>query len=411
MKRINSVWMLVILLVCTLVSCQPEQKPAVERECDFSIENPTGIKQVTYSDIKVTLKDNQHNKKIEWAPTSTTFKQKLLEGSYQVTLTATITYHSDRYGKVRTGITSEQMIMVAAGKTSFKLVPTYTEAKSSGFVIEEIFGSPSIDPATGKTYKYSEQYIKITNNSDMTLYADSLGILQSNNLTNMKRDYKKPIFDRALPIGFLSMIPGDGKTYPVEPGQSLIIANDAQDHSKVFPGAINLLKADFEIFDESSNPRFQDVDNQEVTNLISYYKSSLTVSSFHQRGCTTIALVRIPISQEEYAKDYAWEGIYTFTFKDFVKEMTDKCYQVPNKWIIDAVNLGINDQVEWLFLEKSYDNGFTGWNDSFNDKTGHGTSVRRKIDRKVGERIYLKDTNNSTNDFDRKVIPSLKMSK
>ena len=151
-------------------------------------------------------------------------------------------------------------------------------------MIEELFFSPTIDPETGKTFKYSEQYIKITNNSDVTLFADSLAIVQSEDLSNMKRDYVDSPLDKALTVSFVSMIPGDGKSHPVKPGASLIIANDAQDHSKVFKGATDLSHADFEIYDLSDNPRFQDVDNPEVPNLISYYKSSLTVSSFHQRG-------------------------------------------------------------------------------------------------------------------------------
>lgn len=408
MKHLVKVWAIISLLVLALASCKPEEEVAVERECSFSIEYPLGVSQASYTDKKVVLKSNKDGKEVVLTPKDNTFAQRLLEGSYQIIFSANFSYQSPKFGKVDTTISSEEQVVVKAGQTSFKITPQYVENISAGFVIEELFFSPSVDPKTGKQFRYVEQYIKITNNSDVTLYADSLGIIQSQNQTNMKRDYHNSILNRALPIDFLSIIPGDGKSHPVKPGGSLIIANDAQDHSKVFAGAADLSHAHFEIYDLSSNPKVQDVDNLAVPNLVSYYKSSETVSSFHQRGCTTIALAKIPISVEEFSKDFAWEGKYTFRFNEFVKEMSDKCYQVPHSWLIDVVNLGIADKVDWLFVPATLDSGFTGWKDSFNAKEGDGTAVIRKIDHEKGGRQYLKDTNNSTEDFNRHVTPSLK---
>ena len=414
MKQLHHLWALVALFSVLLVGCKPEEarKPAIESECTFTIEAPVGLKDATYSDLLVTIKDSRDGKEIALKPESATFHQKLLEGKYQVSLTAGLSYQSDRLGKVRTTVSMEESIVVKGENSTFTLIPQYTENVSSGFVIEELFISPTYNPETKKSYTYGEQYIKITNNSDVTLYADGLGIAQSALQCNMKQDYvDKNAIKEILPVGFLSIIPGDGTTYPVKPGASIVIANDARDHSKVFPGAADLSHADFEIYDLSSNPRFQDTDNLEVPNLISYYKSSLTTFSIHQRGCTTIALVRVPVDAATYEKDYAWSAKYTFSFKDFVKEMETKAYKVPHDWIVDAVFLAIKDKIDWRYIPDTLDSGFTGWQDSFEDKTGQGTAVIRKVEREANGRKYLKDTNNSTEDFEARVQPSLKAGK
>ena len=414
MKQLYHLCALVALLSLLLVGCKPEEtrKPAIESECAFTIEVPVGLKDATYSDLQVTIKGSQDGKEIALRPESATFRQRLLEGKYQVSLTAGLAYQSDRLGKVRTTVSMEESIVVKGEKSTFTLIPQYTENVSSGFVIEEIFASPTYNPKTKKSYTYGEQYIKITNNSDVTLYADGLGIAQSALKSNMKRDFvDKDAIKDILPVDFLSIVPGDGTTYPVKPGASIIVANDALDHSKVFSGAVDLSHADFEIYDRSSKPKVQDTDNPEVPNLISYYKHSETVFSFHQRGCTTIALVKVPVDVATYEKDYAWSAKYVVRHKDFTKEMETKVYKVPNDWIIDAVFLGIKDKIDWRYIPDTIDAGFTGWCDSSQDKTGLGTAVIRKVEREANGRKYPKDTNNSTEDFNARVQPSLKAGK
>lgn len=413
MKAVKYLWGVVALLAFGLVSCEPknEKEVAVERECSFVLKAPLGVNAGVYSDLKISFKSNKDGQTSELISKEPTFKKVLLEGVYEVSVEATLAYQSEKLGRVSTPISIKEQVTVTKERTTFELTPQYVENSNAGFVIEELFFSPTIDPETGKTFKYSEQYIKITNNSDVTLFADSLAIVQSEDLCNMKREYVDSPLDKALTVSFVSMIPGDGKSHPVKPGASLIIANDAKDHSKVFKGATDLSHADFEIYDLSENPRFQDVDNPEVPNLISYYKSSLTLSSFHQRGVTTIALVRMPVDRETFIKDYLWDGKYIFKFKDFVKEMSLKTYKIPHEWMVDVVFLGIEDAIEWRFIPDVLDAGYTGWCKSFNDKTGQGTAVIRKVAREANGRKYLMDTNNSTNDFNNRVQPSLKATK
>ena len=76
---------------------------------------------------------------------------------------------------------------------------------------------------------------------------------------------------------------------------------------------------------------------------------------------------------------------YNATFINVIGNSQNKsAYQVPNEWIIDAVNISNKAQYAWNVVDPSLDMGFT---------------YGRKI---------LKDTNNSTEDFEAKATPSLK---
>ena len=62
-------------------------------------------------------------------------------------------------------------------------------------------------------------------------------------------------------------IPGSGRDVPVEPGKSLIVVNNAQNHLESNPNSWNATTADFEWYDVSSNDAYQDTDNPAVPNL------------------------------------------------------------------------------------------------------------------------------------------------
>lgn len=81
-----------------------------------------------------------------------------------------------------------------------------------------------------------------------------------------------------------------------------------------------------------------------------------------------------------------------------------KAYKVPNDWVIDAVNLSVLEGGFDLSFDSSLDAGFTYCSEKKNDSTKYNKSVRRiRLD--DGR---LADTNNSTNDFTPRAVPTLK---
>ncbi|MDN8875534.1 DUF4876 domain-containing protein, partial [Staphylococcus aureus] len=66
-----------------------------------------------------------------------------------------------------------------------------------------------------------------------------------------------------LTAGAIIKIPGMGNTYPVQPGESIIIAEDAINHKEFNPLSIDLTKANFQIFKGGD-----DIDSPQVPKMI-----------------------------------------------------------------------------------------------------------------------------------------------
>ena len=79
-------------------------------------------------------------------------------------------------------------------------------------------------------------------------------------------------------------------------------------------------------------------------------------------------------------------------------------YQIPNSWIIDAVNLSIKSLFRWIIVDPSVDMGWAYCGTVDKDIKRYDKVIRRKRDASG----WLIDTNNSTHDFECEVPPSIK---
>lgn len=271
---------------------------------------------------------------------------------------------------------------------------------SSGLVISEIFFTGTLT-AEGKQYS-DDQYIKVANNSDTTMYLDGIAFLESEFLTVSKYDYTPNKMPEAFTIDAIYTFPGTGKDYPIEPGQEVTIAINAIDHTEINPLSFDLSKADFEIYDESSNPRFTDTQNPNVPDMVNWYDYSASYFSMHNRGFKTYALARPEVDKETFLRDYAYTYTYVFSYGQYTFDMDDDAYYVPNSWILDAVNLSVADVFEWLVVAPSLDAGWAHCGSVDHDQNRYNKAVvRKKVDGK------WVDTNNSTNDFESDATPSM----
>ena len=122
------------------------------------------------------------------------------------------------------------------------------------WVIKQISYSGS-DRVNGATFR--DQFIEFYNNSDKTLYADSLCFAETvglitkssgstyNLLATGQLDWAKSV---GMPANIdanndyiyaraFFMIPGTGKQYPIRPGESIVVAQTAINHKTPFTGA------------------------------------------------------------------------------------------------------------------------------------------------------------------------------
>lgn len=120
-----------------------------------------------------------------------------------------------------------------------------------------------------KFYFY-DQYVELYNSSVDTLYLDGC-IITRNSSANVV-DIEEIDFIRAVYAFQFPGIPITGRQYPIFPGQFVVIAADAIDHSVYANNGADLSSADWECF----NPLGSDYDVPGIPNIVSIHPSSRT---------------------------------------------------------------------------------------------------------------------------------------
>lgn len=299
---------------------------------------------------------------------------------------------------------AESVQVTAAG---FKLVlPVYLSVDKDDFIFEEIFFTGT-RRASGSSY-IGDTYFKIYNNTDHVLYADGLAICESKFKSTQFYTYTPDIRQDEMTVHAIYVIPGNGTEHPVAPGESLVICDTGIDHRISNPNSFDLSDADFEWYDESTNPSHTDIDSPTVPNLDKWYCYTQTVFIPHNRGFSAFALARIPIGKEAYLSDYYYDYEYTMYLPAGTFPMSGSAYRLPNEWIVDGVNCSVETDRQWNVLPPSIDAGWTHCGAMDSDENRFFKSIRRKMLYLTDDGIrVLKDTNNSTADFNPDCVPSL----
>lgn len=287
---------------------------------------------------------------------------------------------------------------------TFVITQDWKNALPGELLIEEVFFTGHLTESGVQTSADGDQYVKITNNSDETVYADGLLFLLSETSSNTATTgayYVYPEQPDALGINTVYYIPGSGKDVPLKAGKSLILALAAQDFTEA--GGFDLSKADFEFVDEG-NEYFPDTDNPDVPNLQSWFISSWSYTTLHNRGMESYAIAFAPkgMTAETFMADYAWVGkrVMDWNGYHFERDIQD-AYLIPNDWVVDGVNCAVPEALGSLSWNPSVDAGWTGVGETQSDADRYGKAVNRK-----SENGKLVDTNNSTNDFNRNAVPT-----
>lgn len=283
---------------------------------------------------------------------------------------------------------------------------SYLVVKATDFIFEEIFFAGTLQP-TGKSYN-GDNYIKIFNPTDHVLYADGVAFCESAFTSSLLYQYDPDIREEAMTVQAIYVVPGSGTDHPVEPGGSFLICDTGIDHRVANPNSIDLSHADMEWYDVSSSASNVDIDSETVPNLDKWYCYTASYWILHKRGLKSYALARMQVSKEEYLKNYSYDYDYVIRVAAGDFYMSGSDYKVPNSWIIDGVNCSVVADHKWNILPPSIDAGWT-WCAKTDEDTGKSSkSVQRKVlgYDKDGRRI-LKDTNNSTNDFNPCVTATL----
>ncbi|ATN04995.1 DUF4876 domain-containing protein [Chryseobacterium indologenes] len=398
--------LLVLCAVVSLAACSsdsdaPESQAQTTLQLEFKL-TPDNIQVKEYKHLKISFKELNSGFSTSRELTNTNvLKTVLPTGTYTISVEGSIVYSDDsgtiegKVGGLQTGV-----VVNGNGNEQTKTVAISLKAGSGDLILEEVFFTGTKTPQ-GAMY-FGDQYFKITNNTDQILYADGMLLIQSSFMTNEKQDYSPNIMTTTFSAGAIIKIPGTGQTYPVKPGESIIIAEDAINHKEFNPSSINLSQADFQIFKEDSD----DIDNPLVPKMMNVFEKMV----IHTQGYYAYALARMPqgMTNEALISQNTYTYTYNLTFGGDVYPMDGTAVKIPNEWITDAVNLSVQDSFQWLVTSPSLDMGWTSVASFDGDKNRFGKAVRRKVIGKTAEgKNILKDTHNSTVDFEHGVKPSL----
>lgn len=372
------------------------------------------------SDGKVNKSKSDENGKVVFA--------SIAPGNYSVV--AALLVSAADYSTATGTITTEDIAFNGSTEGAFTSNTTLNIELKAGklgdWIIKQVYYGGS-STSNGATFR--DQFIEIYNNSNQTLYADSLYVSQvfGKNTKVSSIDTSNPIYQSNGQLNWanalnmtstspntnfvylrtLWRVPGTGKEYPVKPGESIIIAQNGLNHKASYVGAngttitvkdpsltVDLSKADFETYHGNVpgiNPLASDIDNPTVKNmqvLITDGDRDMILNSNGYEAIIVFKSKTNPLDLPEFASPETRTITTTSTLYK----------QLPVGLVIDGVDIAHTTAASRAAkrLPDVIDAGFT-----FTLAGSYSSqSIIRKTSKTVAGRRILRDSNNSTTDFD-----------
>lgn len=296
----------------------------------------------------------------------------------------------------------EDFVVEAKGKST-RTCQLMWEMPKGSFVISEIFFAGSRN-RKGEQYD-EDKYIKITNNSPVTRYLDGLALVKSLWQSDEKVEAKPDVRATHFVTDLVMQFPGSGKEYAVKPYESVILCHSAIDHTKENPNSIDLSRANFEWMSDKGYTDSETPDNPKVPNMklvfISdpdgYGTENWVMSNNGQHSYAIVDLQGKSVQDLVKECQYIYKELTIIEGMDPMEFPGHPALKMPNEWVLDAVNLGMTNEKQWLPISEKLDAGYAKVADELNDNARYGKKVVRKS-LSDGSKV-LKDTNNSTEDF------------
>ncbi len=388
--KLLSTFALAIVLLVGLAACDSGMDEVAPFEVDVRVTFPDDYPVSEAEGVTVTA-TNDEREETQTAETNAagvaTFEE-LVPGPYA--FSATLSIEGERAADL-TGspaprtLNANLPLQNLEGTPSEAIELQLNVAAAGTFVIKEVYYTGSETPE-GDTY-FRDQFIEIYNNTDELLYADGLYVASIYGASGQINPNTEPTpFQDDQDAAYASnvwRVPGGGTDVPVEPGESLVIAQHAIDHADDPDGnpasPVNLGDADFEMY----TGREQDIDVAGVSTMERTYFTG---------GFYSLVPVFGP----------AWVLFETDDFGSLEQvpvpdlDFLDPRIRVPNELILDgfeALQTPTSDDFKRLPLD--VDAGFVAASGTYTSE-----SARRLVQREVDGRRILKNTNNTGSDFE-----------
>ena len=253
---------------------------------------------------------------------------------------------------------------------------------------------------------HPDQYFTIFNPTEDTLYVDGVSVAVTQHLSWQEPQlwYNK-YYPSRVPVGGFVTIPGAGQDHPVLPGEKVVVAFTAVDHSKVegYDHAVDLTGADYEIY---YGPEVKgEVDNPDVENVVISENPDSYGFFFQPRGYVSPLMFKLENGEkstiEKFYKDNMSETLHAVPADEEKGTPADtisiQIISVPTEMIIDGVQTSdVPQDVKTRVIPETVDRGKFLVNGCHRQEL----AIRKEI--KVGKKVFYQDTNNSTEDFVRR---------
>lgn len=405
-KFINAIFSAVVL-AGALTSCSNDDDVTSYYSLDVAIALPEGVSASDFTSGSVTVTNTQTGATYTSDNISTSYPFELAGGTYNVQASMRI-----NNGGSTTVYNAAKEVPVYENTT---VTLTLEAGISGGLIFKEVYYN-MVKP-NGKTPYMRDQFFEIYNNSDEVLYLDNciLGILEGTQgkLPTSWKDENGEIMKEYALGNYAAAFTGSGTDYPLQPGKSIVIASQAQNHiaettpmynpevAGAMVSPVDLSTADYELWLGEYKPAMA-IDNPAVPNMTIIHISGTQNYFMLPYSGNAIIFAKFPagVSPIDYAND-----------QNNYKERPDGSYagtkylMIPQEYVLDGLNIVNNadkpDQ-QVIRLRAEVDAGTV-----FMEKSYNGKSIRRKVER-ISEngRAIFKDTNNSTDDFLRDQTPT-----
>ncbi len=364
----------VAVLVMPFASCSDSDDEGKKSYTPVvALSYPEGVSATDVTDLTYTFTNSETG--VSQAFTSLE-NVTLPQGQYDVLVKGKVTTEQNCF------LQGTAKVNLYADKLSFPI--ELSKVYESALIFKSIY------TAGGKAGYTQDTYFEIVNNSDEVQYLDGVIMFSAKAGQKTANAWQAAGITDMYPQAQGSVIcfPGEGTDYPLQPGQSVLVANDATAHDTLSTGThSDLSDADFEVYLEYS--KMGDVDYDAPNMKVLYYNNAY-MRAFGLGFFSTAMILAKPIGMtaEEYVEAYQQTTPGSTS--------TSLTLVMPSAFVLDAVESWDLDETEHYstFLPKDDAQGFAGvagWS---------GKAIQRKVAKTVNDRVYYQDTNNSSVDFE-----------
>ena len=392
MKRFFTILSIVAVAATAVLSTSCNKEGTAKKfTLTVNITLPEGVAEVSDIVAEAAKGNNVTPLEVVKANNAITASASLPQGDYKVSVNGGISSAKKAVGAAEVSLYEDQTITVALAVAS-----------ASPIIIKAVQYTPG---KMAYIQPLSDTWIELVNNSDEVQYLDQILLFGGMGRQTKPNAWQANGFENlygGVTQSPVYAFPGSGTDYPLQPGESVVIANAPINHTaqgEGFENCADLSKADWEFYGSynAKDTDYEGIPNMEL--VVAFFTSQLNwgQNSFGWAGL--IAKLPAGVTPAQYAANP--ENVMTTPGTTSSMQYL----MIPSEYVLDAIDVWEADAEEHYptFLPIDDAEGILG------PAAWSGQGVRRKVTKIENGRAYYKDTNKSSADFIvGKVVPGAK---